>query len=710
MSKRWYPGMVTGGALRPGCKSVPSGQPNCLLGWKFVLTGSLESLERNECKRLIEQYGGRVTGNVSGATDYLVTGEEAGEAKMRKARTKEVAIIDEDELLRMIATLPSRTHVTSNKRVKPSKQTNPTKPTKPTKQRNRASARPHLTQATRRADVEHATEATSASEQEPLTCAKHLCDSTSTKPTLQMPCNDTNLDASLWPDKYAPKHPSQVLGNQRAMRTLMTFLEQFPHVTKRGVLLLGPSGCGKTCAVYTCARALHYTVLELNSGDKRTRALLTKFATTLTTRCLPDANHHNKKLLLFDEIEGRCADRGGITQLTRFISTTSVPIVCTGIHRGSEPARALAKHCQTISFRAPQRTEVYDRLQAVARSEDLCIDPETMADLVERAHSDVRQALLLLQFWGRSLSLNVPATPRSSSFVDLRSSAPALFKALPRDRVGLTRRTAIYFQDPQMISLWTQENYAGPMNSLAQLAQASSLLSDGDVVDRCLRERQQWSLMPAHAWLSSVLPGSLVKTPRRTTFGCWLAKNAQRQKNQRALTAISNTGRLSNHAVREQCPLLRHRLVAPLASVAGIPSVLRLMSHYGWNADARRTILSLGQRLQYYGQRKCSAYAFEPASEVERQFVRALREQDKSIRRRARTKRKRVSSSATAPNKQNPSKPNSSASTPRRPKRGRTLAQPLAKNKSAKRRRSKGLHAYFTTLPSKSSFADVAQS
>ena len=73
-----------------------------LSGLTFVITGTLPTMSRDEASRLIEQRGGKVTGSVSGNTDYLVVGESPGGSKYRKAQELETPMIDEARLLEMI--------------------------------------------------------------------------------------------------------------------------------------------------------------------------------------------------------------------------------------------------------------------------------------------------------------------------------------------------------------------------------------------------------------------------------------------------------------------------------------------------------------------------------------------------------------------------------------------------------------------------------
>lgn len=72
-----------------------------LTGLTFVITGTLPSMGRDEAKALIEANGGKVTGSVSGKTDYLVAGEKAG-SKLDKAQDLGVPVLSEDDLRALI--------------------------------------------------------------------------------------------------------------------------------------------------------------------------------------------------------------------------------------------------------------------------------------------------------------------------------------------------------------------------------------------------------------------------------------------------------------------------------------------------------------------------------------------------------------------------------------------------------------------------------
>jgi replication factor C subunit 1 len=57
-----------------GKKDYPSGHPDCLTKYTFVLSGVLDSMFRQEAVDYIQRHGGRVTSGVTGRTTFLLCG------------------------------------------------------------------------------------------------------------------------------------------------------------------------------------------------------------------------------------------------------------------------------------------------------------------------------------------------------------------------------------------------------------------------------------------------------------------------------------------------------------------------------------------------------------------------------------------------------------------------------------------------------------
>jgi DNA ligase (NAD+) len=80
----------------------PKAAPGKLDGKTVVVTGTLSRFTRDEIKELIHEHGGKAAGSVSKKTDFVVAGEEAG-SKLNKARQLGVAILSEDDLVKILA-------------------------------------------------------------------------------------------------------------------------------------------------------------------------------------------------------------------------------------------------------------------------------------------------------------------------------------------------------------------------------------------------------------------------------------------------------------------------------------------------------------------------------------------------------------------------------------------------------------------------------
>jgi DNA ligase (NAD+) len=86
-------------------ESVEIVNPNAtdkLDGKTFVVSGVFEKFSRDDLKKAIEDNGGKLGSSISAKTDYVVAGENMGPAKLEKANKLNVAIISENDFIKML--------------------------------------------------------------------------------------------------------------------------------------------------------------------------------------------------------------------------------------------------------------------------------------------------------------------------------------------------------------------------------------------------------------------------------------------------------------------------------------------------------------------------------------------------------------------------------------------------------------------------------
>lgn len=92
--------LLVAGVQWPEAAPAP-GANRPLQGKTFVLTGSLESLTREQAKERLQVLGAKVTASVSAKTDYLVAGADPG-SKVHKAQELGVRVVGERALLEIL--------------------------------------------------------------------------------------------------------------------------------------------------------------------------------------------------------------------------------------------------------------------------------------------------------------------------------------------------------------------------------------------------------------------------------------------------------------------------------------------------------------------------------------------------------------------------------------------------------------------------------
>lgn len=586
-----------------GSKEIPTGAENCLEGLTFVITGVLESIERDEAKSLIERYGGKVTGNVSKKTNYLVMGRDSGQSKSDKAAALGTKIIDEDGLLNLIRTMPgkkSKYEIAVEAEMKKEKSKLERTPQKNNQRKMKTSPnkKESETQRNRRTPQKGGT----------LTPKKRgpsLCqlDSHATEVLAKEPrgisraraategCGEDKAESLLWVDKYKPTSVKTIIGQQgdqscanKLLRWLQNWhkapSEERKHAAKFGkfagkddgssfkaALLSGPPGVGKTTTASLVCQELGYSYVELNASDTRSKNSLKEIvAESLNNTSIKGFYSSGsspaslKHALIMDEVDGMAGneDRGGIQELIGLIKHTKIPIICMCNDRNHPKIRSLVHYCFDLRFQRPRVEQIKGAMLSIAYKEGLKIPPPAMNEIILGANQDIRQVLHNLSMWcaeTKALTYDQAKADSHRAKKDIKLGPFDVARKVfvtgeETAHMSLMDKSDLFFHDYSIAPLFVQENYvhvkpiaaAGDMKKhLMLLSRAADSICDGDLVDRQIRSQQNWNLLPTQAIYASVLPGELMRghMTQFPSFPSWLGKYSSTGKHDRIVQDLA---------------------------------------------------------------------------------------------------------------------------------------------------------------------------
>ncbi|CAN7038187.1 unnamed protein product [Brassica rapa subsp. trilocularis] len=616
-----------------GEKEVPEGSPDCLAGLTFVISGTLDSLEREEAEDLIKRHGGRVTGSVSKKTTYLLCDEDIGGKKSEKAKELGTEFLTEDGLFDMIR---------SSKPVKKSL------PEKTNKSPVKVSAQPKI------------------SPQKEETRGKPLAKSSPNKvPPPSSPAKGKKkiIQSSLpWTEKYRPKVTNEIVGNQSSVTQLHNWLshwhEQFGGSgskgkgkkltdagAKKAVLLSGTPGIGKTTSAKLVSQMLGFQAVEVNASDSRGKAnsniakgiggsnanTVKELVNNEAIASNIDKSKHPKTVLIMDEVDGMSAgDRGGVADLIASIKISKIPIICICNDRYSQKLKSLVNYCLPLNYRKPTKQQMAKRLAHVAKAEGLEVNDIALEELAERVNGDIRLALNQLQYMSLSMSVIKYDDIRQRLLSSAKDEDISPFTAVDKlfgyngGKLRMDERIDLSMSDFDLVPLIVQENYVNYRPSSAGkdeakrmdlLARAAESIADGDIINVQIRRHRQWQLSLSSCVASSILPASLMHGSRDVLeqgernfnrFGGWLGKNSTAGKNTRLLEDLhvhvlasreSSSGRLETLRV-DYLPLLLNRLTSPLQTLPkdeAVSEVVEFMNSYSISQEDYDTIMELAK-------------------------------------------------------------------------------------------------------------------
>mmetsp|Transcript_37669 Transcript_37669/g.120845 ORF Transcript_37669/g.120845 Transcript_37669/m.120845 type:complete len:770 (+) Transcript_37669:188-2497(+) len=613
-----YKSSLTSSKKAPCYSSLP------LEGLTFVFTGILETMSRDEAKDLARSKGAKVTGAVSGRTDYLVGGPvldkdgrklEEG-AKYRDAIERGVNVIRGEDAF--LAFIDNRATTSI-----------------PSAATNTGKASPPLPSPARSATSGKLGPRSEGTNQEQRGAKMN----------------------PLWADKYAPMSVREVLGNGEVVKKLRDWLGSWVKVHlgpvdmrkkvmpsrenpgAKAVLISGPPGIGKTSIATLVAQEMDYEILELNASDTRSKnslqVILSAALESPMLRLGAQSGHNEssvmkKRLVIMDEVDGLSgSDRGGSQELIKLIKTAKVPVVCICNDRQSVKVKGLANSCFDLRAKRPMKQAIAKRLVTIAAKEGISLENNAAELLAEKCGNDIRQCLNALQMWAADLHVGCQEARHTAGHVSSSLSFGATYSLMKErlkgriekdavlrftpfdatrmilsdyDRKSLSERNEAFFVDHGIAPLLVWENYVATATNpvvptikedkMGRVVDAAETLSLSDLIDRKARGEQNWSLLTTQAALIVKVGIDLKGRCVSPTFPRWFGKNSTRTKNARlsAILALHIGHRVSasQHAIRLDYlgPLFYH-VAAPLVGLEDVkdPPGLRPKDDHGEGYD-----------------------------------------------------------------------------------------------------------------------------
>ncbi|TFK91791.1 P-loop containing nucleoside triphosphate hydrolase protein [Polyporus arcularius HHB13444] len=256
----------------------------------------------------------------------------------------------------------------------------------------------------------------------------------------------TTNSTSLWVDRYRPQRFTELLGDDRVHREVLSWvkewdscvfgknknrgrkrarddadgenLDQWRRPREKLLLLSGPPGLGKTTLAHIVAQHAGYNVFEINASDARS-------ADVVDERIRPAVESGAKigssrpNLVVIDEIDGATGgsdNSGGFVH--RLIQLTQDkpkkkgtgrkqdpqasrpllrPIICICNDLYASSLTKLRQHARIVRFSRPNDTHIVRRLSEICEGEGMKADPRALSTLVGAVQGDFRGCLNTLQ-------------------------------------------------------------------------------------------------------------------------------------------------------------------------------------------------------------------------------------------------------------------------------------------------------------------------
>jgi len=294
-----------------------------------------------------------------------------------------------------------------------------------------------------------------------------------------------------WVTKYRPKYFSDMVGQDKSIKQVKTYFENFPKVKKKAILLTGYPGVGKTTLVEVLAKETNSEVFELNASDFRSKKLMhEKLLPVLEQTSLFGKN----KIILIDEIDGLSGmkDRGGASELALLLQKSQFPIICTANDSGSKKLKPIKKKCLTIDMLEISPSIVKNVLKNILEKENKKVTLKVLNDIAINSKGDLRSAINDLEVCATTDEPKEIEIEKRFRKDDIFNVMKTIFQEKADNKMLQVYDSVDIGLDE--IMLWVEENI-NKVYSGMELVKAYKRLAQADLFKGRIYKRQYWRFL-----------------------------------------------------------------------------------------------------------------------------------------------------------------------------------------------------------------------
>lgn len=196
-------------------------------------------------------------------------------------------------------------------------------------------------------------------------------------------------------EKYRPQTLNEVVGQDHIIQRLKQYIneESMPNL-----MFTGPAGVGKTTTAIALAKAMlgeywKQNFLELNASDARGIDTVRK---DIKSFCRLKAMGAPFRIIFLDEVDNMTKDAQHALrrEMEMYTKTSSFILSCNYSSKIIDPIQS---RCAIFRFAPIKGHQVIQRLEIIAKAENVKYAPGTLESIVYFAEGDMRRAVNILQ-------------------------------------------------------------------------------------------------------------------------------------------------------------------------------------------------------------------------------------------------------------------------------------------------------------------------